>query len=150
MTARLTLLEDTLAARVQHVSTPFDEIVTISNPGTVTGLGYKVCQIWWETYRTINRSAINGIIYEDQEVIFGTNIISSMGTEAAARQECYELAEELERRFFPPFFLQLGATTSIIFPIHDIDASFTQMEQEGIFTLTIMWSFTWNVAKQGG
>lgn len=149
MTARLKLLENTLAAQVQHASTPFDQIVTISNPGTVTGTGFKVCQIWWETYRTIERSAINTMIYVTQEVIFGTNIISSMSTEAAARQECYELAEELERRFYPPFFLQLGPTTSIIFPIHDIDATFTQMEGEGVFTLTIMWSFTWNVPKGG-
>jgi hypothetical protein len=149
MTARLKLLEDTLAARVQHASTPFDQIVTISNPGTITPTGYKVCQIWWETYRTIEREAVNRIIYLTQEIIFGTNIISSMSTEAAARQECYELAEELEIRLFPPFFLDLGATTSIIFPIHDIDASFTQMEGEGVFTLTLMWSFTWKIAKGG-
>ena len=149
MTARLKLLEDTLAAQVQHASTPFDQIVTISNPGTVVATGFKVCQIWWETYRTISREAINTRIYLEQEIIFGTNIISSMSTEAAARQECYALAEELESRFFPPFFLQLGPTTSIIFPIHDIDASFTQMEGEGVFTLTIMWSFTWKVLKGG-
>lgn len=144
--ARLTLLEDVLIVQAKNPTTAFDELKTISNPGTVVPQGNKVLQVWWETYRTTEVTAVANILRLEQEVIIGTNIISSFSTESQARQECYGLAEELEERFVG-FMPQLGDSVEVIFPMHDVDASFVQMEQEGVFTLNIMWSFTWVVAK---
>src|SRR5688572_28765953 len=65
--ARLTVLENTLVLQAQNPITSFDAIHTVSNPGVETSTGFKVLQIWFETYRTIERNAINQIIHETQE-----------------------------------------------------------------------------------
>lgn len=97
-------------------------------------------------YRTTKTEAIAGVLRLTQEVLFGSNIISSRSIEAEARRECYGLAEEVEERI-AGFMPTINSGIEVIFPIHDVDAAFTQIEETGLFTLTIMWSLTWQLGK---
>lgn len=135
-----------IVAQVNHVDSPFASVVAVSNPNINGVLPTPSNEWWWEHYRTIKVDAIAGVLRLTQEVIIGAAITSSMSTEDAARQECYGLAEELEERVVA-FMPYLSDEIEIIFPLHDIDAAFTQMEQEGVFQLTIMWSLTWQISK---
>jgi hypothetical protein len=144
--ARLTILENILVEKSNHASTPFARIESISNPGTTSPDLYPVLQYWFETYRTTERESINQVLRLQQEVIFGSNIISNRSTESEARQECYGLAEEVEERICG-LMPTINNDIEVIFPIHDIDASFVQMEGTGLFTLNIMWTLTWQIAK---
>jgi len=144
--ARITLLEDTLVTQSQNPTTSFEVIHVVSNPEIETSSGSKILQLWFETYRTIKVTPIASYLHEEQEVVFGTNIISSMSTEDAARRECYGLQEELEERFIG-FMPSLGGSTNVIYPIHDIEASFLQMETSGVFVFNCMWLFQWDITK---
>jgi hypothetical protein len=144
--ARLTILENVLVEKSTHEDTPFLRIESISNPRTTSPDLFPVLQYWFETYRTTEREAINQVLRLTQEVIFGSNIISNRSTEAGARQECYGLAEEVEERI-SGLMPTINNDIEVIFPIHDIDASFVQMEGSGLFTLNIMWTLTWQIAK---
>lgn len=104
-------------------------------------------QYWFETYRTTDRTPANEILRLTQEVIFGANIISSHSEEKSARQECYGLAEEVEDRIVG-LMPTITNDIEVIFPIHDIDASFVQMEGSGLFTLNIMFTLTWQISKR--
>lgn len=144
--ARLTILENILVEKSRHDATPFARIESISNPGTTTQDLFPVLQYWFETYRTTERESINQVLRLTQEVIFGSNIITNRSTEAKARQECYGLAEEVEDKI-TGLMPTINNDIEVIFPIHDIDASFVQMEGTGLFTLNIMWTLTWKIAK---
>lgn len=143
--ARLTKLEEALVAQAQNPSTSFDLILTVSNPGITTTTGSLVLETWWETYRTLEPKPIAGYIRLLQEVIVGTNVIVTASSEDAARKLCYGLEEEVEERFIG--FMPELPDTEVIFPLHDIESSFTAIQEAGMFILNTMWSFQWQVAK---
>lgn len=132
-------------AQAQNPSTSFDLILTVSNPGITTTTGSLVLETWWETYRTLEPKPIAGYIRLLQEVIVGTNVIVTASSEDAARKLCYGLEEEVEERFIG--FMPELPDTEVIFPLHDIESSFTAIQEAGMFILNTMWSFQWQVAK---
>lgn len=146
--ARLTLLEEALVSYSTHDATPFASIIAMSNPGTVEVTAFPALQFWFDQYRTIETNPIAESLHLTQEVLFGSEIISSMSIEADARRECYALQEEVESRIIG-LMPNLGSSTTVIFPIHDVDAQFTQMDQSGVFKLTVMYLLIWIVAKRG-
>lgn len=140
------MLENVLVTNTQHPATPFAQIIALSNPGMIDNPQYPALHYWFETYRLRKREAIAGVLRLTQEVMFGSNIISARSVESEARQECYGLAEEVEDRIagLMPFIRE---DIEVIFPIHDVEAVFVQMETNGLFTLSIMWTLTWQLAK---
>ena len=146
--ARLTLLELKLVEYCQYVGTPFSSIKAISNPGLNEILTYPALEFWWESYRTVGRDGSNNSILRlQQEVVTASNVFSNLSTESEARRQCYGLQEEVESRIIGRSPV-LTNEIEVLFPLYDIDSSFTAIESGGgLFVLTTYYSLTWQISK---
>ena len=107
---------------------------------------FPALQYWWESYRTTDVGGTNSILRLTQDVIFGSNVMSNLSTEAEARRECYALQEEVESRIigFAPI---LTEEIEILFPVHDVDSAFSAISESGLFILTTMYNVRWQINK---